>query len=365
MPEFIPGLELSERFYAEAVKPILDLHYPALTYDAALVGTGSEVQGYDDRTSTDHSWGPRLVLFLSEEEQPAFADRLIGTLRQELPTEFLGWSTNFRDLPEEPNTCMLDPVASGPINHEIVIRTVNSFVNARLGPDVYPDVDLLDWLVFSEQSLREVTGGRIFHNGLGELARAQQALSYYPDDIWLYLMASQWRRISELEPFVGRTGVRDDDLGSRLIAATLSRDLMQLGFLIERIYAPYPKWFGTAFKQLDCAALLLPVLEEATGAASWRDREASLCEAYEIVATMHNRLGITPTLSSDVRGFHLREFQVIDGERFAVAIRQQIRDERVRNLPEDVGSVDQFVDSVVVRSEATLRSRLRGVYDSR
>lgn len=68
MCAFVHGVDLSEAFYCEAVKPILDDHYPNLKYSAALIGWGSEVLGYDDLTSTDHNWGPRLLLFLSKED---------------------------------------------------------------------------------------------------------------------------------------------------------------------------------------------------------------------------------------------------------------------------------------------------------
>ena len=43
MPDFIPGLTLAERFYREAVRPILDSRFPGLRHSAALIGTGSEV----------------------------------------------------------------------------------------------------------------------------------------------------------------------------------------------------------------------------------------------------------------------------------------------------------------------------------
>jgi len=65
MPDFIPGLRLSELFYSEAAKPILDTFFPELSYSAALLGWGSEVLGYDDVQSSDHHWGPRFLLFLS------------------------------------------------------------------------------------------------------------------------------------------------------------------------------------------------------------------------------------------------------------------------------------------------------------
>lgn len=63
----ISGLQLSERFYWEAVRPLLDQHFGALPHAAALLGDGSEVLGYDDSTSTDHHWGPHVSSFV----QPA------------------------------------------------------------------------------------------------------------------------------------------------------------------------------------------------------------------------------------------------------------------------------------------------------
>ena len=44
---FVPGLDLAEAFYREAVRPILDRHYPGQVHSAALLGYGSEALGYD------------------------------------------------------------------------------------------------------------------------------------------------------------------------------------------------------------------------------------------------------------------------------------------------------------------------------
>jgi hypothetical protein len=65
MADFVPGLELGERFYSEAAKPIIDRYFPGLRYSAAMLGWSSEVLGYDDVESMDHNWGPRFQLFLS------------------------------------------------------------------------------------------------------------------------------------------------------------------------------------------------------------------------------------------------------------------------------------------------------------
>ncbi len=61
-PRFVPGRELAQAFYWQAVRPILDGHLPGLPHAAGLVGRGSEVQGFDDLTSTDHAWAPRVDL---------------------------------------------------------------------------------------------------------------------------------------------------------------------------------------------------------------------------------------------------------------------------------------------------------------
>jgi hypothetical protein len=61
---FIPGLELNRLFFEEVVRPLIAAQFPDLAYSAALIGYGSDVLGYDTVLSTDHEWGPRLLLFL-------------------------------------------------------------------------------------------------------------------------------------------------------------------------------------------------------------------------------------------------------------------------------------------------------------
>ena len=59
---------------------------------------------------------------------------------------------------------------------------------------------------------------------------------------------------------MGRAGQVGDEIGSTLIAGQLVRDLMRLCFLMEQQYAPYSKWYGTAFLRLEAASSLNPVL---------------------------------------------------------------------------------------------------------
>ena len=75
MAHFIPGLELNRAFYREAVAPILAANFARLKYSAALIGYGSDVLGYDSERSTDHEWGPRLMLFLDDEDRAAIGSQ--------------------------------------------------------------------------------------------------------------------------------------------------------------------------------------------------------------------------------------------------------------------------------------------------
>src|SRR4051812_40820215 len=101
MQEFIPGQQLSGLFYEEAVAPILAEASPGLRHSAALIGYGSEVLGYDTARSTDHEWGPRLLLFVSEEDHRAHRDRIVEILAERLPPIFRGYSTHYGPPDEE------------------------------------------------------------------------------------------------------------------------------------------------------------------------------------------------------------------------------------------------------------------------
>ncbi len=362
MPDFIPGLKLGELFYQEAVRPILERHFPTLPHTVAIIGSGSEVLGFDTPMSADHHWGPRCLLFLKPYDHTVHAEDIDAILRQELPPEVHGWPTNFAAPdPNDNGVQLLQVVESGPINHRVEILTIPQFFADYLDCDPYTELDAADWLTIPSQKLRTITAGAVYHDDLG-LSDIRQKFIWYPHDVWLYLLASGWGRIGQEEPFVGRAGYVGDDLGSQVIAARLVRDLMRLCFLMERQYPPYSKWYGTAFSKLACAAQLTPIFRWVILAQSWREREKTLSQAYEIVAEMHNALGITQPLPTKVSSFHGRPFKVIHGDIFCAAIKARITDEVVSRIPTDIGSIDQFSDSTDLLESTHLRQHLKLLY---
>jgi hypothetical protein len=353
----VRGLELSRRFYLEAVLPILQRRFPRLDHTAALLGSGSEVLGFDDDTSTDHHWGPRVQLFLRD---LVHAEELHEALANELPVEFAGYPTNFGP-PEPSGSRLLVPVESNPVAHRVEIETVAGFMEEQLGFDPLSGIEIADWLVTPSQRFLAVTAGEVYADATGDLTAARNSVAWYPDDVWLLVMAGQWRRISQLEHFMGRTGLRGDETGSRLITARLVEDVMRLAFLHERRYAPYPKWFGSAYARLGRPEE--PALAAALGAGSWTEREEALSDAYRLVASAHNELGVTAALDPEVRQFYGRPFQVPDSNRFVDALRAAITDPTVRAIEHEAGAIDAVSDNTDVLTRPWLWRPLRALYE--
>ncbi len=324
---FLPGLVLSRILYEEEVRPILDEAYPGLRHAAACVGTGSEVLGFDTVRSTDHDWGPRLELFLAPWEAAAYGQQIRWFLAERLPKDVRGWPT------------------WTPADHRVIVADPGSWLAATLGCDpTAAEPATYDWLAMPQQRLAEVTGGAVFHDGLGTLSTARQRLAWYPEQVWRYLLACQWQRISQEEAFPGRCAEAGDDLGAAVVAGRLVRDLMRLCMLLERRYAPYGKWLGSAFARLPVAGRLTPSLRGALAAQDQRTREGHLCDAYETVALMQNATGLTDPVDPVRRTYHRRPFLVLHAERFAHALARTLTDPVLRGMPL-TGGVDQWADN--------------------
>ena len=89
---------------------------------------------------------------------------------------------------------------------------------------------------------------------------------------------------------------------------------MRLCFLLERQYAPYSKWFGTASRS-------------STRPRSSRrsSKAASLAWPMKRSRCRHNALGITDPVEPTLRPYYGRPFLVIRGERFVTAVSRRCK----------------------------------------
>lgn len=225
-------MDLACSYHDEVVGPLLAARWPGLPYAAARLGSGSDVLGLDDAMSRDHDWGLRLTVLLDRTAAAAVGG--IGAVDSHLERVL---PPSFRSLPTRFATTW-DPT----VRQRAEVATPEEFAASRLGIGVDRPWNAEDWLAVTGQSVLEITGGPVFRDTPGTITDIRRRLTWYPDDVWRYVVAADWARIGQELPFLGRTGSRGDDLGSRVLTGRFVAIAMHLGFLLERRWPPYPKW---------------------------------------------------------------------------------------------------------------------------
>lgn len=329
MASHIPGIELCRNFYFDVVRNLIDRPHAA-----ALLGEGSEVLGYDQARSTDHAWGPRMQIFVPESE----VDHVSHVIERGLPSKFKDYPVAFFSWQTQT------------VRHHVEVTTVDKFLASQIRVNHLSELTPAKWLTIPQQHLLQFTSGAVFHDDIGELGKLRECLSWYPMDVWLWVMASQWHLIGNTQHLVGRTLEASDERGSSMVSFRLVRLMMELAFLQEKRYWPYMKWFGTAFSRLKTAKILGPVLDTILHAKDLKVRESEINRALHILANRHNALQITPSISAKVNDFNVginqavRPYLVFNAGDFAEACKSTIHDERLYSLP-FIGSIDQLTHS--------------------
>jgi len=338
----VPGLELCRSFYEEVVAPAV-----GAPHGAALLGAGSDVLGYDTERSTDHDWGPRCQLFVQASDLDGVRSRVLPSLPKAYRGRLLAIG---RD--------------GGRLEPHVVIATLPAWLDGELGWDLGEcELTVVDWLLMPQTRLLGITQGAVFADPDGDLADLRRRLAWFPDAVWWWLLACQWQRLSQEEPFVQRTAEVGDQLGSAVLAGRLVRDCMRLALLMGRRYAPYSKWLGTAFAGLPDPDGLGSSLAEAMTADTLLAREEALGRAYQLLGERFNDLSPDTRLDTSLRPFHDRPALVLGADRFAAASLGRVDDPVLSRLPL-VGAVDQLLDCTDVLANPALTSRMRCYYDA-
>jgi hypothetical protein len=150
VPSFLPAAELSRAFYVEVVRPLVG----GRPHSAALLGWGSDVLGYDTERSTDHGWGPRVLVFIDDE---GTADDLHDAIAARLPESFGG---------------LAGAVRMGwrrPTDH-VTVTTVPPLAGGSARVDATAGMSTLDWLLTPQQQLLGVVGEVTHADEAGALA---------------------------------------------------------------------------------------------------------------------------------------------------------------------------------------------------
>ena len=350
MSKFIKGMELCKNFFNNCAKRIIEDNFPDLKYSAGLIGYGSDVLGYDDAVSTDHMWGPRFYLFLTKADIDK-KDRIFKTLSENLPYTYEGYSVNFTK--PDPNDCGVQHpefISTGNVNPLIFIQTFDDYLMEQLGTFDLDNIKAYEWLAFSEHRLLSLVSGNFFVDEL-HCTEIISKIKYYPKDVKLYLIASSWENISSEQAFVKRCGECGDEIGSRIICSRICERLMRLCFLYKDTYAPYSKWFGTAFSKLDIDNKIKQVINIALSANNLVEREKNLVEAQALIADLHNASEITEFVDFKIENYFGRDIKVIFADKFAEATTKKLKGTAFENVPligtlSQIGGISSIVDDV-------------------
>ena len=333
------GVALSRSYCENLIAPLLKETVPEVRYAAARVGSGSEVLGLDDATSRDHDWGLRLQLFVSDADRP----RVTSALETHLPAEFRGYPVRFGFSGDPAERLRVD------------VTSVSAFTEQHLGFDPRGAVSVVDWLSLTGQAALEVVAGAVFEDQTGELTGLRKALTWYPDDIWQYVVACDWQRLDQELPLMGRAGGRGDELGSRVIAARLVDIAVHLGFLLSRSWPPYAKWRGWLFGRTTGCSGIAADLGRVLDARVWDERQTALGDALTGLARMQEQRGL-PAPQPAVEPFWDRPYLHLS-RGLLPALLDGIESPEVRALPVGIGSVEQQTDSVDILVRPDRRRR--------
>ena len=305
------GLELSRAYFESHGLPMLKEQFSEVMpfLSAGLVGSGSEVLGYDDEISEDHDFEPGFCLLLPGED---IIDRRTAFLLErayaKLPKEFMGYQRS-----------MIGPV--GGARHGVL--RMDEFFQEKIGsPDGILSVG--QWMSLPEQTLAEVTGGEVFFDGFGEMTKIRERLKYYPEDIRLKKLAGELLIMAQSGQYNYLRCLKHGEKGAAQLAAIeFAKSTMHTVFLLNRVYEPYYKWSFRAMRELPVLSLEAELLEYLITT----DNEEEMAEAkYDVIE------GIAADVIDVLIEQELTKAICGDLEKHAYSVNDQIQDPEIRNL---------------------------------
>lgn len=334
----VSGAALSRLYYDVVVLPAVAARWPGLPHAAGRLGSGSDVLGFDDFVSRDHDWGLRLNLLVP----PDVVEQADAHLDAALPDTFDGYPIRFATT------------WNPQVRHRVQVEDVSTFVASRTGITASDSLSVAEWLSLTGQAVLEVTAGPVFVDTAGELTAVRERIAWYPDDLWAYVVATDWARMAQELPFIGRAAERGDDLGSRVIASRLVGVAMHLAHVLERCWPPYAKWVGTSLNRLPCAERTVKPLLRALDAEDWLTREEGLVDALRALNRLQRHIGL-PAVDDPIQRFWDRRYRSIRDD-VVTLLEDSITDHAVRALPRGIGSVEQWSDNVDVLADPARRT---------
>ena len=305
------GLELSRAYYEAFGAPMLREQFPDLLPQiaAGLFGSGSECFGFDDDVSPDHDFEPGFMLLLPGEDvvdrRTAFQ---LERAYAKLPKEFMVFSRS-----------LMSPVG-GPRHG--VLRTADFFMEKVASTD--GALTIGQWLKTPESALAEAVNGEIFFDGRGDVTRARENLSAWPEDVRRKKLAGCLLMMAQAGQYNYARCLKHGETGAaQLTAIEFARNAMHAIFLLNGAYEPFYKWSFRALRALPILSLEAELLEYLITT----DNDGDMAEAKQDVIE-----GIAADVIDELQNQGLTKAVCGDLEKHAYSVNDGIEDGDIRNL---------------------------------
>lgn len=212
------GIEISEDFYFNQVKPFILKNYPDLVRYSAfgLVGEGSECYGFDDEISKDHDFIKRCSWFLPRD------------IISQLPITEIN-------------------LGDGLVKIIAVEDFYKYYTIYEKGP-----LTLKEFRKVPQDLLSVATNGKIFEDNYGKFSYIRQRLlAYYPKDLVLKKLAYLCNKIAQSGQYnYQRCLKRNNLMGAQIALSEFLQYYCEFIHLINKKYMPFYKWQYRSLKSL-------------------------------------------------------------------------------------------------------------------
>lgn len=285
----------------------------------------------------------------------------MDTFSREFPYTYKGFSVNFTEPdPNDNGVRHAKMISEGLVSPLVFIYTLNEYLTWYLGSSDFDHLTNLDWISFSEHRLLALTSGMIFVDGLN-IKEKLNKLKYYPENVKLYLMASNWSIIAEEQAFIKRCSDVGDEIGSILACSRIADRLMRLSFLYCKKYAPYSKWYGTAFERLPINDNIKNSIYNAITANNITDRENNIVNAQKLLADLHNQLKITDYIDVQIQLYFGRNIKVIFADKIVDAIMKKLEGTEFESYPL-IGTLSSVANFTNISDDPRCRESIKKLY---
>ena len=212
------GIEISEDFYFNHVKPFILKNYPDLVRYSAfgIVGEGSECYGFDDEISKDHDFIKRCSWFLPRD------------IISQLPITEIN-------------------LGDGLVKIIAVEDFYKYYTLYEKGP-----LTLKEFRKVPQDLLSVATNGKIFEDNYGKFSYIRQRLlAYYPKDLVLKKLAYLCNKIAQSGQYnYQRCLKRNNLMGAQIALSEFLQYYCEFIHLINKKYMPFYKWQYRSLKSL-------------------------------------------------------------------------------------------------------------------